>query len=453
MRIKIFLFSIVLVSALITCKEEDKEPLESIEACFNYNYEIDDTAATYVNFSNCTKNAISYQWDFGDNSFSSEENPSHYYIENGIFAVSLTAYSELDSSKTSDTVFVDWINNTSTQNIKACFEQRKWLDLFVHFFNCSENATSYLWDFGDGSFSNERNPVHFYSNNGNYLVNLTAYEGSDSNNVSEIVLVDWIDPNTSSIEACFRYETFEEGYTKFYNCSQNSTSYIWDFGDNSFSTEKNPSHYYSEDGMYIVSLTAYNELDSIQVYDTIYVEWVQVDKPNIYLYPEENIDICVSLNFPQGGEIVKSIPSYNNEWCVNIDPTGLIDDTYEFLFYESVQPDVWQYNEGWCIKKETLKDFFEANMREFNFSEKEIGDFIEHWIPILTEYDYYEIYPQYNEVIEEVIQLGFSTEPDNVFRLFYGVVGVSEYKELKKPEAIKITRDGFYVVEWGVFIK
>lgn len=243
-------------------------------------------------------------------------------------------------------------------------------------------------------------------------------------------------------------------YVEFSNSSENATSYRWDFGDSTYSTEENPTHSYSEDGNYIVHLTAYNESDSDMVADTVIVDyWTEVDKPNIYLYPESNIDINVSLAFPQGGKIIKSIPDYNNEWNVSVDTSGIIDNKYEYLFYESLQPDVWQYGKGWCVKKDGLKEFFETNMAGYNFSAKEINDFVSYWIPRLTKYEYYCIYPQLNEQIDKVIKIDFSIQPDNVFRLFYGITGSGEYKSITGPEINKINRTGFYTVEWGVFIK
>lgn len=48
----------------------------------------------------------------------------------------------------------------------------------VKFNNKSENAVSYLWDFGDGETSTEENPTHTYAEKGEYEVNLVA-EGED----------------------------------------------------------------------------------------------------------------------------------------------------------------------------------------------------------------------------------------------------------------------------------
>ena len=47
----------------------------------------------------------------------------------------------------------------------------------VTFTNKSINATSYLWDFGDGGTSTVANPVHTYPGDGSYTVTLTAMDG------------------------------------------------------------------------------------------------------------------------------------------------------------------------------------------------------------------------------------------------------------------------------------
>lgn len=259
------------------------------------------------------------------------------------------------------------------------------------------------------------------------------------------------------VSACFlsSYEGDEiwETYLEFSNCSENATLYIWDFGDSTTSTEENPTHYYSEDGVYIVRLEACNDTGCDVATDTILVNWTQVDKPNIYLYPDKNMNLSLTLNFPFGGEVIKSLPEYHDGWNVFVDISGKIDNAYDYLFYESIQPDVWQYEKGWCIKRESLKDFFETNMKEYNFNEKEIADFINYWIPLLSDYAYYNIYPQQNSQINKVIQMNFSVQPDNLFRLFYGIKGISEFKSLQEPEIKKIQRNGFTVVEWGVFRK
>ena len=181
-----------------------------------------------------------------------------------------------------------------------------------------------------------------------------------------------------------------------------------------------------------------------------------VYKPNIYIYPKEITQLFVNIDFPIGGEIITSIPEYGTGWDVTVDTNGLIDNKYNYLFYESIQPDVWQLNEGWIVKRSDLKDFFDENMSNSGFFGEEIQDFTDYWIPRLTDSEYYALYPQNSMIIESVIALSFSKEPDNLLRLFYVVKGVNTMpsSKLTEPKIDKLfDRKGFFVVEWGVILK
>ena len=103
-------------------------------------------------------------------------------------------------------------------------------------------------------------------------------------------------------------------------------------------------------------------------------------KPNIYLYPGKKCKLDVSLAFPQGGEVVKSIPDYPGEWDnIKVKPNGMIDNEFEYLFYEAALPDRWQVDEGWSVMINDLEKFFRKNMAEHGFIENEINDFINYW--------------------------------------------------------------------------
>ena len=92
---------------------------------------------------------------------------------------------------------------------------------------------------------------------------------------------------------------------------------------------------------------------AINATDTVYGNLVYTYhniamKPNIYIYPTEKMQLSVNLSFPQGGNIITSIPDYNTGWDVTVEPDGKIDDEYTYLFYESYQPSVWQTKAG-CV--------------------------------------------------------------------------------------------------------
>jgi hypothetical protein len=178
-------------------------------------------------------------------------------------------------------------------------------------------------------------------------------------------------------------------------------------------------------------------------------------KPNIYLYPESKIQISVNVSFPQGGEILKSDPAYGNGWNVSVDTNSMIDGKYNYLFYESTQPDVWQKEKGWLVKREELRTFFVNNMAKYGFSFIESKDFVVYWVPRLKDYEYYEIYPQEAAIINSVIALKFSVKPDNILRLFYVIKGTHSSSGHTMTEPVidsKFTRSGFYVAEWGVVL-
>ncbi len=57
--------------------------------------------------------------------------------------------------------------------------------LEVTFENLSKNAVSFVWEFGDGKTSTEKNPVHVYEKYGDYTVTLTAKNGTGAKHVYE----------------------------------------------------------------------------------------------------------------------------------------------------------------------------------------------------------------------------------------------------------------------------
>lgn len=179
-------------------------------------------------------------------------------------------------------------------------------------------------------------------------------------------------------------------------------------------------------------------------------------KPNIYLYPTENTNLDVSISFPLGGKIITSIPDYARGWKINVDTNGIINNKFDFLFYESEQPDVWQMDKGWIISKTELEGFFTENLTKYGFYGREIKDFMDYWIPRLKDHEFYEIYPQESDIINSVIKLEFSKSPEAVLRLFYLIRGTdsdTNSKIIVPTDNFQFKRIGFYITEWGVILK
>ena len=62
----------------------------------DFSFEIDDFTVTFTNES---KDAVSYSWDFGDGNTSTDENPTHTYDAEGIYEVVLTAANATGDTK------------------------------------------------------------------------------------------------------------------------------------------------------------------------------------------------------------------------------------------------------------------------------------------------------------------------------------------------------------------
>ncbi len=176
-----------------------------------------------------------------------------------------------------------------------------------------------------------------------------------------------------------------------------------------------------------------------------------VKKPNIYIYPTQIEQLQIKVLFLQGGRIINSEPLYENGWNISVDTSGTINNKFRYLFYECKLPNRFQTNKGWLVARNDLTLFFNENMKKFGFNDVEIKDFIEYWIPILTKYQYYLIYPQKTDIINQLLELQISKEPDSIQRLYYLFKGVNmdEIGNLQEPQISEFTRKGFAVVEWG----
>jgi PKD repeat protein len=201
---------------------------------------------TATNFSNMSQNATSYAWDFGDGRTSTQANPSNTYASVGTYTVKLTANNGNNcSSVVSKTIQVNALPSVSFTGNNVC------QGTATTFTNSTTGATSYSWDFGDGSSSTLATPTRTYGTAGTYTVRLTATSGSNCSSVGTRTVQVYANPiagfNASSVCAGTSLQ--------FVNTSSGAATYAWDFGDATTSTSANPSKTYGTSGTYTVTLT------------------------------------------------------------------------------------------------------------------------------------------------------------------------------------------------------
>ena len=206
-----------------------------------------------------TGNPTSWEWDLGNGTLSTQQNPTTTYFNSGFYTVSLTATNASGSNtfirtqyiKVDDKPTVDF----SASNSSGCFPLRvSFTDLSV---GGSAAITGYEWDFGDGGLSTAQNPFHIYTTAGNYSVTLKVTNAGGCSKVvsrpnfiqvSPGVIVDF---SYTAPQLCKPPETIN-----FTNLSTGPgvLSYEWQFGDGGTSTAANPSYTYLTGGSFNITL-------------------------------------------------------------------------------------------------------------------------------------------------------------------------------------------------------
>ncbi|MCD6473926.1 MAG: PKD domain-containing protein [Thermoplasmata archaeon] len=203
----------------------------------------------------------------------------------------------------------------------------------IHFTDLSTGATSWHWDFGDRTTSDQRNPTHQYTQLGTFTVTLTVRDSSGkSDSISKIINVVNIPPN-----ADFSYEplTIFIGEPVTFDGSSSSdfdgiiVNYTWDLGDGNHSYEKRFAHIYNEAGSYSVKLTVKDNDGSIATTTKIItVNNKTGNKPPIAdfsFYPSkpsvhESVKFNASSSYDEDGYITL----YEWDW----DGDGKFDSSY-----------------------------------------------------------------------------------------------------------------------------
>ena len=119
---------------------------------------------------------------------------------------------------------------------------------------------SYLWNFGDGSFSNQENPIHIFKKSGTFDVSLSVTNPNDGQ-ISTIAMRDLITINPkpeADFEWSYTNSPVGEPTAKFVNTSVNANSFVWKFTENRSSAEVSPSVIYSSKGKQPVILEVQN---------------------------------------------------------------------------------------------------------------------------------------------------------------------------------------------------
>lgn len=206
-----------------------------------------------------TGSPASWRWDLGNGTISTLQNPTATYFNPGTYSVKLVVRNGANADSVIKqqfiTVFPQPVASFTGTGTAGCFPHT------VQFTDASTpvsgTLSSWLWDFGDGTTSNEQNPVHTYTIAGNFTVTLRV---TNSHGCTEVFSIPSFVTITQGVTANFTNtsaQTCDANPTiQFTNTSTGpgNLSFEWQFGDGAVSAETNPAHTYTTPGTYSVML-------------------------------------------------------------------------------------------------------------------------------------------------------------------------------------------------------
>lgn len=294
------------------------------------------TVPFLVNFTNTSTGSggLTYQWTFsgGTPASSSNQDPSVTYNAAGSYNVTLVV---TDGGGCKDTL----TQNNLINIIEAGFSGlplNGCAPLTVNFSNSSlGNPTVFQWDFGDAGTGTQSNPSHTYSTPGTYTVTLTAGNGTCDDTeiktnyitVGTMPVVDFTASDTVPCQI--------PSIISFTDNTSGSVAWEWDFGDGGTSTLQNPTHTYSAEGNYNVSLIV---TVSNGCKDTLVkISYVVLQKPNANFTADTNKG-CIPLTVQFSDASTSGSPIVSWNWSfgdgnssISQNPSNTYNDTGQYI--------------------------------------------------------------------------------------------------------------------------
>lgn len=225
----------------------------------NFGFSMDTACAPVnVTFNNISLGNIDqYFWDFGNGQTSNDSLPEiqPYFAaaDPKDFLISLIGVNSCGADTLIKTLTIEPETVTSFFNsskLAGCAPFNISLEDF------STPGTKVSWDFGDGTGSNEKNPIHTFFDAGNYLIKQVASNACASDS-SQIAIE--VKPGPS-VDFDFSANLCEHQEIQFNNLSQNNSNSIWYFGNGDSTTINHPVYQFPNPGNFNVRLIGINAI-------------------------------------------------------------------------------------------------------------------------------------------------------------------------------------------------
>ena len=202
----------------------------------------------------------SWAWDFGDETTSSEQNPTHSYPNGGTFTVTLTvtdargatglvskAITVEEPPNVAPTVDFTWSPQAPATDVEVTFTA-----IVTDSDQLAGTAHTYAWDFGETPTSTAAAPTHAFTEKKTYTVKVTVTDAEGGTGTAEHTISVGNEKPVATFTASTTTPSTGDpvefiGIATDPNDDPADTpfTYAWNFGDGVTSTAQNPSHTYT----------------------------------------------------------------------------------------------------------------------------------------------------------------------------------------------------------------
>jgi len=283
--------------------------------------------------------AITWEWDFGDGTPKDyTATPHHVYTVAGTYIVTCKVTTSNGGCPAIGTRYVH-ADTKVTPSFTAhplviCPKDT------VYFINTTVttlNTLVYTWDVGETSFTvtNKDSVPYKYILPGIYDIKLYADHNGciESTKVQKYI---YVRPPGAKFDYVINCPPSLS--VNFYNQSDSATSQVWDFGDHTTDTSSSPTHNYSGPGIYVVKLTAYNNISGCH---DVYTKTINIFTAPL-AFTASDTTLCVNdittftANFQRNGAINFSW-SFDGGAFTTPDPSPTIPEQYFLKGYHTIK--------------------------------------------------------------------------------------------------------------------
>ena len=246
---------------------------------------------------------ISYRWNFGDSIFSNLKAPSHTYYKAGVYNIGLSIITST-GCKDSVTVLKAVAAGGRLHSTFAAEPTNVCAFVPINFSDSTKRSATdsliipdqWLWSFGDGNFSTDKNPIHLYHDTGSFNISLIVYNLGCADTT---LIKNYITINAPVSKFDLTYDCSDRFSRSFINRSDGADTFIWDFGDGSTSVIQNPVHHYLSPGSYTVSLRVNNKKSGCE--NTLKITVPIINEKANFIADQTEICRSLSVNFITSG--------------------------------------------------------------------------------------------------------------------------------------------------------